>query len=103
MKVALQLVENGKQLLVYVKVTVVVEPARLQICGTPGLLFVMAPLQPPLAETLANQAAYWVLSCACVKHALTVVFTGQVSTTVGGAATVNVAVQVVVNGAQELV
>ena len=74
-----------------------------QASGAPVLLFVKTPLQPPLAEAVANQVAKAVFTAACVWQAAVVVFTGQVSTTVGGAVTVKVAVQVVVKGAQVLV
>jgi hypothetical protein len=67
------------------------------------LLLDKIPLQPPLADAVANHALKAVLICACVKQAPVVVFTGQVNVTVGGAGTVNVAWQVVVNGAHELV
>jgi hypothetical protein len=52
---------------------------------------------------VANHALNAVLICACVKQAEVVVFTGHVNETVGGAGTVNVAWQVVVNGAHVLV
>ena len=74
-----------------------------QASGAPVLLFVNAPLQPPLALAVASQVAKAVFIAACVWQAAVVVFCGQVSATVGGAATVKVASQVVVNGAQELV
>ena len=61
------------------------------------------PLHPPLADAVANHALKAVFTCAWVKQAPVVVFTGQVNTTVGGAGTVNVAWQVVVYGAQLLV
>jgi hypothetical protein len=83
-----------------VKVTVV-EPPHAE--GAPVLLFVRTPLQPPLAEAVASQVAKAWSTCACVWQAAAVVLVGQVSTTVGAAATVKVAVQVVVNGAQLLV
>jgi hypothetical protein len=83
-----------------VKVTVVEPPQAL---GAPVLLFVKVPLQPPLALTVANQVAKAVFTAACVWQAAVVVFTGQVSTTVGAAGTVKVAWQVVVKGAQLLV
>jgi hypothetical protein len=83
-----------------VKVTVVEPP---QADGAPVLLFVRTPLQPPLAEAVASHAANAVLTAACVWQAAAVVLVGQVSTTVGGAATVKVAWQVVVVGAQLLV
>jgi hypothetical protein len=67
------------------------------------LLFVNTPLQPPLALAVANQVAKAVFTAAWVWHAAVVVFTGQVSTTVGAAGTVKVAWQVVVSGAQLLV
>ena len=67
------------------------------------LLLVKTPLQPPLALAVANQVAKAVLTDACVWQAATVVFVGQVNTTVGAAGTVKVAVQVVVSGAQLLV
>ena len=90
----------GAQLFVYVNVTVVEPP---QAAGAPVLLFVNAPLQPPLAEAVANQVAKAASTAACDWQAAAVVFVGQVSTTVGGAATVKVAWQVVVVGAQSLV
>jgi hypothetical protein len=61
------------------------------------------PLQPPLALAVANHALNAVFTWACVKQADVVTFAGQVKVTVGGAGTVNVAWQVVVNGAHELV
>ena len=78
-----------------------VEPP--QAAGAPVLLFVKTPLQPPVAETVANQVEKAVLIAACDWQAAAVVFVGQVSTTDGAAGTVKVAVQVVVNGAQSLV
>ena len=81
------------------RVTAVAE----QMDGAPGLLFVSTPLQPPDAVAVASHVAYAASSWACVKQALAVDGIGQVSTTVGGAVTVKVAVQVVVVGAQELV
>jgi hypothetical protein len=60
-------------------------------------------LQPPLAAAVANHALNAVFTCACVKQAAVVVLTGQVNVTTGGAGTVNVAWQVVVNGEHELV
>jgi hypothetical protein len=71
-----------------VKVTVVEPP---QADGAPVLLLVKTPLQPPLAEAVASQVAKAEFTAACVWQAATVVLIGQVSTTVGGAATVNVA------------
>ena len=82
------------------KVTVVEPP---QAAGAPVLLLVKTPLQPPLADAVANQVAKAVLMAACDWQAATVVFVGQVSTTVGAAGTVKVAWQVVVVGAQSLV
>ena len=99
--VAWQVVVNGAQLLVYVNVTVLEPP--VQAVGAPVLLFERMPLHPPLADAVANHALKAVFICACVKHAPVVVFTGQVNVTVGGAGTVNVAWQVVVNGTHELV
>lgn len=87
-KVAVQVVVNGAQVLVYVKVTVVEPP---QMDGAPWLLFVSAPLHPPLAVAVASHAAKAAFTWACVWHAAVVVFIGQVSTTVAGAVTVNVA------------
>ena len=52
--VAEQVDVNGSQVLVYVNVTVVEPP---QADGAPVLLFVNTPLQPPLADAVANQAA----------------------------------------------
>jgi hypothetical protein len=80
----------------------VVEPPTHAV-GAPVLLFDNTPLHPPLADAVANHALKAVLICACVKQAEVVVFNGQVNDTVGAAGTVNVAWQVVVNGAQLLV
>ena len=74
-----------------------------QAAGAPVLLLVNAPLQPPLADAVANQVAKAVFTAACVWQAAAVVLVGQVSTTVGAAGTVKVAWQVVVVGAQSLV
>ena len=79
----------------------VVEPP--QALGAPVLLFVKTPLQPPEALAVASHVAKAASTAPCVWQAAVVVFTGQVSTTVGAAATVNVAWQVVVVGAQLLV
>ena len=98
--VAWQVVVNGAQVLVYVNVTVVEPP---QLDGAPVLLFVNTPLHPPLADAVASHAAKAVFTAACVRQTGVVVFTGQVNTTVAGAGTVNVAWQVVINGAQVLV
>ena len=98
--VAWQVVVNGAQLLVYVNVTVVEPP---QADGAPVLLFVNTPLQPPLPDAVANHELKAEFTCACVKQAAVVVFTGHVNDTTGGAVTVNVAWQVVVNGAHMLV
>ena len=67
------------------------------------MLFVRTPLQPPVTDTDESQVANAPFTAACVWHAATVVFDGQVITTVGGAGTVKVAWQVVVVGAQLLV
>ncbi len=85
----------------YERRVTVVEPPQAD--GAPVLLFVKTPLQPPVPLAVANQVAKAVFTAACVWQAAAVVFVGQVSTTVGGAATVKVAVHVVVVGAQELV
>ena len=95
-----QVVVIGAQLLVYVNVTVVEPPVA---AGAPVLLFVNTPLHPPLPEAVANQLANAAFTAACVCPEVSVVFIGHVNTTVGGAATVKVAWQVVVNGAQVLV
>jgi len=83
-----------------VKVTVEVPP--VQTSGAPVPLLEIAPLQPPLAETVASQAAYLASMAACVWQAASVTLAGQLSVTVAGAATVKVAVQFVANGAQLL-
>ena len=59
------------------------------------MLFVNTPLQPPVADAVANQVEKAVLIAACDWQAAAVVFVGQVSTTVGAAVTVKVAWQVV--------
>jgi hypothetical protein len=61
--VAVQVVVNGAQLLVYVNVTVVEPP---QAGGAPVLLFVSTPLQPPLADAVASHVAKAVFTAACV-------------------------------------
>ena len=99
--VAWQVVVNGAQLLVYVKLTVVEPP--VQALGAPVLLFVNTPLHPPLPDAVTNHALKALFTCACDKQAAVVLFTGQVIDTVGGPGTVNVAWQVVVNGAHVLV
>jgi hypothetical protein len=62
-KLALQVVVVGAQLLVYVKVTVAVPP---QAEGAPVLLLLLAPLHPPLELAVANQAANCVLTVVWV-------------------------------------
>ena len=85
----------------YVNVTVVEPPA--QAFGAPVLLFDSTPLHPPVPDAVANHALKAVFTCACDKQAAVVLLTGQVNDTVGGAGTVNVAWQVLVNGTHELV
>ena len=87
-KVAIQVVVNGAQVLVYVNVTVV-EPPHAD--GAPVLSLVNTPLHPPVAEAVANHVAKALFTAACVWQAVVVVFVGQVNTTVGAAATVKVA------------
>jgi hypothetical protein len=61
-------------------------------------------LHPPLADAVANHALKALLTCACVKQAdVLKLFGGHVNDITGGAGTVNVAWQVVVNGAHVLV
>ena len=76
-----------------------------QASGAIGLLgeVVNIPLQPPLAVVVNNHAAKEASIAACVWHAASVLSTAQVNTTGGDGSTVNVAVHVVVVGAQELV
>ena len=64
---------------------------------------VKEPLQPPLAVVVVNQVANEASIAACVWHAASVLFVAQVNTTAGDVVTVNVAEQVVVVGAHELV
>lgn len=87
-KVAVQVVDNGAQVLVYVNVTVVEPP---QADGAPVLSLVNTPLHPPVAVAVANHVAKALFTAACVWQAVVVVFVGQVNTTVGAAATVKVA------------
>ena len=61
------------------------------------------PLQPPLAEAVASHITNAELTAACVEQTAMLMFMGQISTTGGAAATVKVAWQVVVSGAQVLV
>ena len=76
-----------------------------QASGAIGLLgeVVNIPLQPPLAVVVNNHAAKEASIAACVWHAASVLSTAQVNTTGGDGSTVNVAVQLVVVGAHELV
>jgi hypothetical protein len=71
--------------------------------GAPVLLFVNIPLHPPVPDAVANHALKAVFTCACVKQVAVLMFAGQVNDIVVGDGTVNVAWQVVVNGAHELV
>jgi hypothetical protein len=59
--VAEHVLVNGSQVLVYVNVTVVAPP---QADGAPVLSFVNTPLQPPLADAVANHAVNWLLIAA---------------------------------------
>jgi hypothetical protein len=62
-KLALQVVVVGVQLLVYVKVTIFVPPhAR----GAPVLLLLNAPLHPPLELAVASHAVNSASTAACV-------------------------------------
>ena len=81
--------------------TTVFDPPQLD--GAPVLLLVSTPLHPPLAEAVASHVLNKAVTAVWVRQAAVVVLCGQVSTTGGGAGTVNVAWQVVVNGAQVLV
>jgi hypothetical protein len=90
--VAEQVVVNGAQVLVYVNNTVVEPP---QADGAPWLLLTKTPLQPPLADAVASQALNAAFTWSWVKQASTVCGDGQFNTTVGGAGTVKVAVQLV--------
>jgi hypothetical protein len=83
-----------------VNVTVVEPPPA---AGAPVLLFVNTPLHPPDPDAVANHALKAEFTCDCSKPDAVLVFTGHVKDTTGGAGTVNVAWQVVVNGAQVLV
>jgi hypothetical protein len=83
-------VVNGAQVLVLVNVTVVEPPVA---GGAPVLSLVNVPPHPPLADAVASQAAKAALICACVCPKASVWLVGQVSTTGGGAGTVNVASQ----------
>ena len=74
-----------------------------QAGGAPVLLLEKAPLQPPEALAVASQVAKAASTAACVWQEAAVVLVGQVSTTDGDAATVKVALQVVIRGAQVLV
>ncbi len=64
------------------------------------MLFVRTPLQPPMPLAIASQAAKAALTCAWVCPNAVVVLAGQFKVTIGGAATVNVAWQVVVAAEQ---
>ena len=67
------------------------------------LSFVNTPLQPPLADAVANHALNAEFTCACVKQAAVEVVTGHVNDTTGAAVTVNVAEQVSTKGSHVLV
>ncbi len=67
------------------------------------MLFVKTPLQPPVALAVDSHVLNAAFTAACVWHAVVVAFVGQVNTTFCAVATVNVAWQVVVSGAQLLV
>ena len=58
------------------KVTVVEPP---QAAGAPVLLLVKTPLQPPLADAVANQLVKAAFTEPCVWQAATVVLVGQVN------------------------
>lgn len=62
-KVAVQVVVVGAQLLVYVNVTVVEPP---QAGGAPVLLLVNTPLHPPVADAVASHAANCAFTAAWV-------------------------------------
>ena len=57
------------------------------------LLLLNAPLHPPLALAVANQAVKAASTADCVWHDATVVLVGHVIDTAGGAGTVKVALQ----------
>jgi hypothetical protein len=101
-KVAVHVVVVGAHELVYVHVTEVLPP---HLSGATGVVgdFVNNPLQPPVAVVVNNHAANDASIAACVWHAASVLFVAHVNTTGGDGSTVNVAVQVVVVGAHELV
>ncbi len=67
------------------------------------MLFVRTPLQPPMADAEASQFENAVFTATCVWQAGVVVLVGQANATFCAAATVKVAWQVVVKGAQLLV
>ena len=75
------------------KTTVVAPP---HIGGTPVLLLVKTPLQPPDAEAVASQFANAVLTSICVWQAAVVRLEGQFKLTFGLGLTVNVLEQLVV-------
>ena len=70
------------------KVTVVEPP---QAAGAPVLSLVNTPLQPPLADAVANQVAKAVLIAACDWQAAAVVLVGQVTEGAGTTVMVPVA------------
>jgi hypothetical protein len=91
-KVAWQVVVNGAQLLVLVKVTVLLPP---EASGAPVLSFVSTILpQPPLAFAVANQVENAELIAACVCPKASILLVGQLSITVGAGGIVKVAEQV---------
>ena len=74
------------------KVTVAVPPVHTD--GATVLLLVKTPLQPPLADAVASQAANFTSIWDWVWQAASVTLAGQLSTKAGAAATVKVALQV---------
>jgi len=68
-KVFVQVVVNGAQVLVYVQVTFTLPP---QAGGAVVALFVNTPLQPPLAVVVVNHVANLLSMAACVWHAASV-------------------------------
>ena len=101
-KIAEQVVVSGAQVLVYVQLTVVEPPQALGAVGLAGLV-VSTPPHPPDAVAVASQAVNLASIAAWVWQAASLALTGQVRATTAGLATVKLAEQVVINGAQVLV
>ena len=100
-KLAMHVVVEGAQLVVYVNVTAFVPP-HLSGPEVPPLLL-SAPLHPPLAVACVSHAVKIASTWGCVRQDAIDTLVGQRNDTADEPATVKTEVAVVVVGAQELV